>query len=418
MAQGYAVASNNPGISESRGSAGQAFAVLWLVYFFTNIYILFGGIFGINLFYPVVGVYLVYFAIARPLHVAQVVAQPVTWVVALTVLIPFIMFFTSGGDNPFAWNSVVIRTSFFAGFAGTSVLLLDPNGPRILRRAARISLAIAVALNMADLFLDNPFNRSEGTGRVAGLYSDANGSAAAIGTLLILSVDFSKQNARDLLVVGISCLAIIATQSRSGMLFGALVFMAYLVVPRGAGTFSGAGRFGLGLTAILGMGVALFLVFQAADIGWDQAWRIRYLLSLDLTDPSATGRLDTASYAAGKFLEHFWTGRGLGASRFYGIFPHNTFLELGLEYGIGGVLIYVGLILYVVVKAFRFGFLRNIGMVIIAFQIAYHSMFSHTVHTLPVFAVFFAAVSVNATISRPEESDGEIPRRLAGHGTG
>ena len=139
---------------------------------------------------------------------------------------------------------------------------------------------------------------------------------------------------------------------------------------------------------------------------------------LDLTDPSATGRLDTASYAAGKFLEHFWTGRGLGASRFYGIFPHNTFLELGLEYGIGGVLIYVGLILYVVVKAFRFGFMQNIGMVIIAFQIAYHSMFSHTVHAIPVFAVFFAAVSVNATISRPEESDGEIPRRLAGPGTG
>ncbi|MCS5636267.1 MAG: hypothetical protein NZ990_07100 [Myxococcota bacterium] len=382
-----------------------------MVYFFTNSYIFFGGVLGINAFYPVVVLYGLHFAVARPLQVAQVITLPITWVLALTALVPLVLFASGAGVNPFSWSSVVGRTTFFATFAGTSVLLLDPNGPLTLRRAARISLAIAVALNFFDLFLDNPFNRAEGTGRTAGLYSDANNSAAAIGTLLILSIDFSKQSVRDLLIVGISSLAIIATQSRSGMAFGALILLVYLAAPRGPETFTGAARIGLGLGGSLALALGAVVGFQLADLSWEQTWRIQSLLFLDLGDPSTTGRLDRASYAVEQFFKYFWTGRGLGGSRYYGIFSHNSFLEIGLDYGIGGVLVYVGLISYVAIKALRFGLVQNIGTVIIAIQIAYFSMFSHTVHSFTVFAVFFAAVAVNATISSPEERDGQILRR-------
>jgi hypothetical protein len=226
-----------------------------------------------------------------------------------------------------------------------------------------------------------------------------------------LSIDFSKQSVRDLLVVTISSLAIIATQSRSGIIFGTLILMVYLAAPRGTGTFSGTARIGLGLGASLALGLAAVVGFQLAGLSSEQAWRIQSLLSLDVTDTSTTDRLEVASYAVEKFFEYFWTGRGLGGSRYYGIFSHNSFLEIGLDYGIGAVLIYVGLILYVVFKAFRFGLAQNLGMVIIAFQIAYYSMFSHSVHSSSVFSIFFAAVAVNATIRSPEERDDQIPRR-------
>ena len=418
MAQGFAVVSNSPGASESRGLIAQALGIVWLVYFFTEIHTLFGAVLGINAFYPVIVLYLFYFAVARPLQVVQVISLPITWVLALTALIPAFMFFLGGTSNPFAWSSLVGRVSFFAAFAGSAVVLLDPDGPQMLRKAARVALAIAVALNFTDLFLDNPLNRAEETGRVAGLYGDANNSAAAVGTLLILSIDFSKQSVRDLIVVGVSFLAILATQSRSGLIFGTLILVAYLTLPRGAGTFSAAGRLSLGLAGFLVLALVAVLGFQLTDLGLDQIWRIRNLLSLDLSDPSTLGRLERAIYTTEKFFEHFWTGQGLGGPRFYGIFSHNAFLEIGLEYGIGGLLTYVGLILYIVFKAFRFGIARNMGMAIIAFQIAYYSMFSHTVQTGSLFAAFVAAVAVNAAVSRPEENEGGISRRLAGHATG
>ena len=418
MAQGFAAASNNPVTDESSGGLGQLLGVLWLVYSFTEIYGLFAVTLGVNLFYPVIVLYLLYFAVARPVRVIQVILMPVSWFVALTALIPILMFFAGGGGTPFAWSSLVSRVSFFALFAGSAVVLLDPNGPEILRKSARISLYIAMAMNFGDLFFENPLNRAEGTGRVAGLYGDANNSAAALGTLLLLSLDFSKQSVRDLALLGLSLLAIVATQSRSGILFGGLIFLVYLVVPRGTGTFSGTGRLGLGFSALLALSLGAVVGFQLADLDFDQIWRIRQLIFLDFEDTSTAGRLERTVYTTEKFLEYFWTGRGLGASRFYGLFPHNAFLEIGLEYGIGGVLVFIGLILYTVIKAFRLGIRQNIGIAVIAFQIAYYSMFSHNVHTLSLFAAFFSAVAVGAAFKQSEPVEQGVPQRLAAQGAG
>ena len=275
-----------------------------------------------------------------------------------------------------------------------------------------------MAMNFGDLFFENPLNRAEGTGRVAGLYGDANNSAAALGTLLLLSLDFSKQSVRDLALLGLSLLAIVATQSRSGILFGGLIFLVYLVVPRGTGTFSGTGRLGLGFSALLALSLGAVVGFQLADLDFDQIWRIRQLIFLDFEDTSTAGRLERTVYTTEKFLEYFWTGRGLGASRFYGLFPHNAFLEIGLEYGIGGVLVFIGLILYTVIKAFRLGIRQNIGIAVIAFQIAYYSMFSHNVHTLSLFAAFFSAVAVGAAFKQSEPVEQGVPHRLAAQGAG
>ena len=92
MAQGFAAASNNPVTDESSGGLGQLLGVLWLVYSFTEIYGLFAVTLGVNLFYPVIVLYLLYFAVARPVRVIQVILMPVSWFVALTALIPCLLY--------------------------------------------------------------------------------------------------------------------------------------------------------------------------------------------------------------------------------------------------------------------------------------------------------------------------------------
>ena len=389
-------------------SAGRGFRlyfeVIWLVYFLTNSYIVIDDYSPIPSFYPMVGIYLLYFALVCPLQVSQVVAKPLFWFWSITLVVPAAMYFLGSSPILFAWPTLVLRISFFACLAGSAVLLSGPDAPRVLRTAARISLAIAVTLSFADLFFENPYNRAEVTGRTAGLYSDTNKSAAAIGTLLLLSVDISKQSFKSILVVGISVLAIISTQSRSGMIFSAILLAAYLFIPQGRGTFSLSSRLGIGIAGVFVLFLAVAVAPALIGLDTSGSWRITSLLSLDFSDPSSQGRLDVLSYAVSQFFDAFWSGHGLGSARFYDISSHNAYLELAFEYGVGGLLLWVFLLLVPIVKSMRFGLSSSITVLMITFQIFYYGFFSHGAPSFVVFAVFFAAVLTGAAYMNPDQT--------------
>jgi O-antigen ligase len=386
-------------------SLNHILGVVWLVFFFSDVYLPLDQISPIPIFYPIVGSGLLYFALARPLQVMSFVSQPIVWLWALTAIIPLAMNLFGGESNPFAWSAAVVRVTYFAAFAGAGVFLLGPEGPGIIRTSARIALFIAIATNLADLAWDNPYNSAEGSGRTAGFYGDANRAAAAIGTLLLLSVDITKQSLKGLLVAGLSMLAIVATQSRSGMVFGAFLSAAYVFLPTGRRTFSVPARLGLAVGGVFFVVVLVVTAFQVLDLDPDQTWRIRSIISLDTSDGSSQDRLEAAGTAIESSLENLWTGLGPGGARYYGHFSHNAYLQTGLEYGIGGLLLYLALVFYPFLKTFRFGFRRTLTLSLIAFQFIFYGFFSHSVQNSSIFGVFFGAVIVNALVQDRDQGD-------------
>ncbi len=396
---------NDSVVAAPNRSLHHMLGVVWLVFFFSDIYLPLDQLSPVPIFYLVAGSGLFYFALARPLQAVAFASQPIVWLWVLTAITPFAIYFLGGESNPFAWSAAVVRVTYFAAFAGAGVFLLGPEGPGIIRTSARIALFIAISTNLADLGWDNPYNSAEGTGRTAGFYGDANRAAAAIGTLLLLSVDITKQSLKGLFVVGLSMLAIVATQSRSGMVFGAFLSAAYVFLPTGRGTFSVPARLGLAVAGVLFVVVLVGTAFQAMDLDPDQTWRIRSMISLDTSDGSTQDRLETAGIATNSFFENLWTGLGPGGAQYYGYFPHNAYLEIGLEYGIGGLLLYSALIFFPFLKTFRFGFRRTLTLSLIAFQFIFYGFFSHTVQTSSIFGVFFGAVIVNALVQERDQGD-------------
>ncbi len=407
MAQALPAISTAPVVPASKWTLHYAAGVFWLVYFLTNSSVWINDLAPFPSYYPLIGTYLLYLALTSPVQVFEFITKPITWLWALTALVPLALFYFGSSHNSYAWGSATIRVTYFSVLAGTGVLLLHPDGFRILKTAAKISLAFAVVTILLDLVVYNPYNSAEGGGRTAGFYGDANLAAAAIGTLLLLSVDFSRQNLKSMLIVGISLLAIISTQSRSGIIFAFLLSAAYIFLPRGRDTFSGGTRTTLAVSGLFLLIITVVIAGQILDIDSSQAWRIRSLLTLDISDISSQGRIYSAEDALDGFLSAFWTGLGLGALPAYAYSPHNAYLAVALEYGVGGLVLYFVVIIHALSKVFRFGIRRALTNLLLTFQFAYYSLFSHTVQTNTIFAVFFAAVIVNATISEPEENSSE-----------
>ncbi len=392
--------------------------ITWLVYWLTNSYVWMADVVPFLNFYVVTGAFLLYFSVARANQVIQFMLRPGIWLWSLTALIPLLLYVTATDSNQYAYFGARDRITFFSLVAGSGLVLADRDGPWMLRRAAGIALAIAVVVNFGEFFIHNPYNRTEGA-RSAGFYGDPNICGAAIGTLLLLYLPVTKQSTRSLLVAGIAFIAIVATMSRSGMIFGAGLAGAYLFLPRGPGSLPMTNRILIGLGGLFALIFAGVLAFSVFDLNTEETWRIRSILTLDLADESTTGRLDAASFAYRRFEDYFWTGRGPGATQQFAVYAHNTYLTLGYDYGILGILLYVGFISLGFVKFFKYGWARSANYVLMAVQVAYYSNFAHDVHTNAVFAVMFASFLTNASLEPATRRAGQsssMPLGLATSG--
>ena len=395
-----------------------AVGIGWLVYWLTNSYVWMADVVPILNFYVVTTTFLLYFTVARAQQVIQFVLRPGIWLWAITALIPVLLYLTASNASGYAYLGARDRILFFALVAGSGLVMADRDGPWMLRRAAGIALAIAVVVNFGEFFVHNPYNRTEGT-RSAGFYGDPNICGAAIGTLLLLYQPVTKQSRRSLLITGIAFMAIVATMSRSGMVFAVGLVGVYLFLPRGPGTLPMSSRILIGAGALGMLILGSVVMLSVVDLSAHETWRIRSLLTLDLSDESTTGRLDMASFAYRRFEEYFWTGRGPGSTQEYAVYAHNTYLTIGYDYGIFGILLYLAFIGFGFVKYFKYGWARSATYVLMAFQVVYYSNFAHDVHTNAVFAVMFASFLTNASLepaamrAAPSRS---VPVGLTPHG--
>lgn len=374
----------------------------WLVYWMTNSYRWIADVAPFFDFYVVTGAFLVYFAMVRPVQVINMISRPALWLVSLTALIPILLYLTAADRSIYTYLEIRTRIVMFALIAGSALVMADKDGPWLLRRAALISLSIAIFVNFAEYFIENPYNRSPTGSRSAGFYADPNIAGAAIGTLLLLALPIRKQTMKSLMIASLAYVAILATLSRSGMLFATILIAAYIFLPRGPQTLPASTRAAVGLGglgAALGLATVAIFFFNLQDL---EVWRLASAFTLDVSDASAQSRVDFATFAFDRFLDYFWTGRGPGAAREYHVSAHNTYITLGYDYGILGILGYMILVGWGAFKVLRYGWRRATTYFFLSFQVAYYSLFAHDVHANAVFAVMFASFLTNASLDAPE----------------
>ena len=385
----------------------------WLVYWMTNSYRWIADVAPFFDFYVVTGAFLVYFSTVRPVQVVNMISRPALWLVGLTALIPILLYLTATDRSIYTYLEIRTRIVMFALIAGSALVMADKDGPWLLRRAALISLSIAIFVNFAEYFIENPYNRSPAGSRSAGFYADPNIAGAAIGTLLLLALPIRKQTMKSLMIASLAYVAILATLSRSGMLFATILIAAYIFLPRGPQTLPASTRAAVGLG---GLGAALSLAtvaiffFNLKDL---EVWRLASAFTLDVSDASAQSRVDFAQFAFDRFLDYFWTGRGPGAAREYHVSAHNTYITLGYDYGILGIISYILLIGWGAFKVLRYGWQRATTYFFLSFQVAYYSLFAHDVHANAVFAVMFASFLTNASLDEPARKSNQASPRTS-----
>lgn len=379
--------------------------VFWITYWIANLYIAFSYLVPFFDYYVATAILLSYVAFARPTSLIEVATKPMMWVWVLTAAIPVVMYLDSsfGGYSTAAYK---VRIVYLSALGGMALVLLETNRERLLRDAATLSLGITVVLNFVDLVVTLPMSRAPD--RAAGLWGDPNIAAAALCSLLIISVNPLRASGRDLLIVAVTLLAILITFSRSGIIFGSFLALVYLVAPKKNSGPSPFVRIGIGIAAALALAIISTIAIAVFDIQLSESWRITSLLALDTSDTSSQGRLDRLVWSLERAGDFFWTGRGLGAIDYYGVYSHNSYVTVLYDFGIGGLALYVLLISQGLFQMVRHGWKRALVPGLLSLNLLYYSMFAHT---LPVAAgmsiplvIFMLKMFIDPPPEQPNQS--------------
>jgi len=378
--------------------------VFWITYWIANLYVAFAYIVPFLTYYVATAILLSYVAFAQPNRLIEVATKPMIWVWALTAAIPVVMLIDSsfGGYSTAAYKTRIV---YFSAVGGTALVLLKDNRERLMHDAALLSLWITVVLNFVDLAVTLPMSRAPD--RAAGLWGDPNIAAAALCSLLIISVNPLRASGRDLLIVAVTLLAVLITFSRSGMIFGAFLAAVYLVAPdRRTGPSPGA-RISIALGATLALALISAIAISVLDLELSSTWRITSLLEFDTSDASSESRLDRLFFSLERSMDFFWTGRGLGAGNYYGVYSHNSYIGVLYDYGIVGLALYVLLISQGLFQMIRYGWKRALVPGLLSLNLLYYSMFAHTVHTaagisVPV-VIFMLKMFIDPVPTKPNQ---------------
>ena len=381
---------------------GIMWLALWMGNFLRSSY----DLFPISPYYVVAALYIPYFVFLRPADVIRVAGKPLFWIWFLTALLPIFMYLNSGGGE-YAYVEVRTRITYFSAVAGTAVLLSSHRPRQTLQIAVVLVIVIASLINLVELVV--PLGLSEAVGRSAGFHQNPNASAGVLVACLLVALDFQRQTFRGLALATLTAFGVLATFSRHGSLAIVAIWLAYLLAARGKPreSISAPSRLLLLLGGILGGIIAVWGLLNFFDLHFEASLRIRSLLGLSLADPAAQGRLDNASYGLQLYLESPWTGLGLGSHSFLDLATHNTFLQLGINYGIVAILMLLLILTVNTVGALRQRLWMggNLGLLVGFF--VYEAFFSQTLERNLAFACIFGALLARVfdsdeTLNAPE----------------
>jgi len=229
-------------------------------------------------------------------------------------------------------------------------------------------------------------------GRVGGLYQNPNNNARLMTLGMFVSAFFIPQRYRMPLCIFVGC-AVFTTLSRSGMLTWGLAMMLLSMLGQFAPGKIAAKIAGIGTVALLASALTLglipvFLEKTGLDEFMTPSMIERVSTSFfEQADGSTESRDILLSAGLELYSNNAFTGTGLGGSTDLadtGLGPHNTPLEIAIELGTIGLLIYMSMVLIPLGKKSVKG-LAFVGLFTVS------SLFSHGLLDYPSLAFILPA---------------------------
>lgn len=223
-------------------------------------------------------------------------------------------------------------------------MLAQPREQHTARVAVALSVLLAVALNVYELF--NPLTFSNIPGRSMGLYSNVNQSGAALMLGMIVAYGIVPSRLR-MPFVALTAIGIITTFSRAAIL-GWILVVLYLAL-----------RSGLGVTQLRRIFILCIVVFgflvsplwgdmqrsleERGTLTLDVVQRLNFITgNARTTDASTQERTTIARFAWRLFSEKPLTGFGTGQHRQlegFAVSTHNVYLAQMVDHGILGLFV-------------------------------------------------------------------------------
>jgi O-Antigen ligase len=313
-------------------------------------------------------------------------ACSVDYLLVLAILVvPILLMLVS--DRSFERGSYTSHVATALGFVVASVLVLRPELDRTLTIAAFAIVAVGVALNLYELFVENNV-WSIAQGRSAGFYINPNISAEAlVGYGLVFLLGRSTRFIiADLILTAFVLVGVFATFSRTGIL-ASLVLLTSAILMRAERRHMPRIVFGGVVVALLSFAFAYFVVHNL-DLSEDATVRILSLVESGGVGDYGEDRGLAAQDALHLAMENPVLGAGVGTIYDMSEGPHNMFLAMMVDYGIVGLLVYLVMIVRLIQIA-RGADRDASGMILfvvawlVIFGFASHNLLRNTV-TIPL----------------------------------
>jgi O-antigen ligase/polysaccharide polymerase Wzy-like membrane protein len=263
---------------------------------------------------------------------------------------PFLLMLLS--DRSFERGVYTSQIALSLVFVVASVLALqsDLDGP--LRIAAFVIVAVGAAMNLYELLVANNV-WSIAPGRSAGFYVNPNTSGEALlgYGLVFLTARAAKVRIVDLILTALVVVGEFATFSRAGIV-ASLVLITVAAVMRVQRKQMLRVVVGGVVMSVLAFAFASF-VLTNVDLSKEAQLRIDSLLEAGGVGDYERDRGAAASDSLDIIGEYPVFGAGVNTSNEMREGPHNTFLAMMVDYGIGGLVLYLVVIIRLILSACR-----------------------------------------------------------------
>ena len=292
----------------------------------------------------------VYFLIVFRLELLRLVFYKDYLLVLSMIVLPFLLMLLS--DRSFERGAYTSQIFVLLIFVVASVLALhaDLDGP--LPIAAFVIVAVGAALNLYELLVANNV-WSTAPGRSAGFYLNANKSGEALlgYGLVFLTARAAKLRIVDLILTALVVVGVFTTFSRAGIL-ASLVLIPAAALMRTQRKRRLRVVIGGVVMSVLAFAFASF-VLTNMDLSKDAQLRIESLLRGGGISDYEQARGSATSGALDVIGEYPLFGAGVNTIYDMpgGQGPHNMFLAMMVDYGIGGLVLYLVVIIRLILSA-------------------------------------------------------------------
>jgi hypothetical protein len=270
--------------------------------------------------------------------------------VLLLLVVPILLMLHS--DRFFDRGAYTSRIAVVLIFVVASVLALRADLDRTLAVAAFVIVALCAALNLYELFIENNL-WSTAPGRSAGFYVNPNlSSEALLGYgLVFLTARVATLGFVDLILMALVGGGVFTTFSRAGILASLVLLTAAALMRVQRQRIP---RIVLGSAAILLLAFAFAsYVVRNVALSEDATVRIFSLIDAWGVGDYREHRGLTALASLELAMENPLVGGGVGMISEMPEGPHNMFLAMMVDYGVVGLIVYLGIIIRSILIARR-----------------------------------------------------------------